>query len=53
MQLHPIDWAIVAAYAVFAVGVGLFFARRASRSLGDFFLSGRNLPWWSRTWCSS
>ncbi len=46
MQLHPIDWAIVVAYAVFAVGVGLAFARRASRSVGDFFLSGRNLPWW-------
>ena len=46
MEMHPLDWAIVAAYALFAVGVGLAFARRASRSVGDFFLSGRNLPWW-------
>jgi len=26
--------------------VGLYFMRRASRSMADYFVSGRNLPWW-------
>jgi SSS family solute:Na+ symporter len=41
-----IDWLVVAGYAVFAIGVGIHFARRASSSADEFFLSGRSLPWW-------
>lgn len=41
-----IDAAVVAAYVVFALGVGVVFARRASRSVDEFFLTGRTLPWW-------
>src|SRR5687768_465266 len=26
--------------------VGLYFMRRASRSMDDYFVSGRDLPWW-------
>ena len=26
--------------------VGLYFVRRASRSMDDYFVSGRELPWW-------
>lgn len=26
--------------------VGLYFTRRASRSMTDYFISGRDLPWW-------
>ena len=44
MQL--IDWVIVAAYVLFALGVGVYYARRASRNVDEFFLSGRSLPWW-------
>src|SRR4029078_1094931 len=28
------------------LAVGLFFTRRASRSVADYFVSGRNLSWW-------
>jgi len=44
--LHPIDWAIIAAYVLFALWVGVRFARRAGQSTDEFFLSGRTLPWW-------
>lgn len=44
--MTPIDWAIVALYFMFMLAVGLFFARRAGRSVADYFVSGRNLPWW-------
>ena len=46
MQLAPVDWALIAAYMLFAVGVGLYFQRRAGTSVTDYFLSGRSLPWW-------
>jgi Na+/proline symporter len=31
---------------VLSLGIGFFFAKRAGRSLADFVLSGRGLPWW-------
>ena len=41
-----LDWAVVALYFGLMLGVGLYFARRAGRSVTDYFISGRNLPWW-------
>ncbi|NQT83081.1 Na+:solute symporter, partial [bacterium] len=46
MHLSTGDWAIIVAYLLFALAVGLAYARRAGRGLTDFFASGRSLPWW-------
>ena len=46
MQLHWIDWLVVASYVVFAVCVGLRYAKKAGSSGEEYFLSGRSLPWW-------
>lgn len=46
MQLAPLDWAVVAAYFALAAGIGLAVVGRAKRSLADYFVSGRTLPWW-------
>ncbi|MFQ6112963.1 MAG: sodium:solute symporter family protein [bacterium] len=46
MQIAFFDWIIIAIYMLFAVGVGIYFSRRAGRNIGEFFISGRNLPWW-------
>ena len=46
MQLAPIDWAIVLALFAFTLGVGVYASRRAGRDATEFFLSGRNMPWW-------
>ncbi len=46
MHLQAIDWAVVAAFIAFTLAVGVAVARRASKSAGEFFLSGRNMPWW-------
>jgi solute:Na+ symporter, SSS family len=40
------DWLVVGAYFLVAVGIGVAFAGRAGRSLSDYFVSGRSLPWW-------
>lgn len=44
--MTPLDWAVVVAYFLAMLGVGLYFMRRASRSMADYFISGRDLPWW-------
>jgi SSS family solute:Na+ symporter len=46
MKLAVIDWVFILWYLVLAVGIGVYYSRRAGRSLSDFFVSGRSLPWW-------
>lgn len=46
MTLTTIDWTIVALYFLFVLIVGLAFSRKSNSSASDFFLSGRNMPWW-------
>ncbi len=45
-MMTTIDWLLIVAYVILTVVIGLIYKNRASRSLTDFFLSGRNLPWW-------
>ncbi|MEM7502556.1 MAG: sodium:solute symporter family protein [Pseudomonadota bacterium] len=46
MQLEVIDWLIVFALFAFTLSVGIYSARRAGKDATEFFLSGRNMPWW-------
>ncbi|MFY9779766.1 MAG: sodium:solute symporter family protein [Candidatus Baltobacteraceae bacterium] len=46
MALGPADYVVIAAFFAVNLGIGLFYARRGGKSLGEFFLSGRNVPWW-------
>lgn len=45
MDLHIIDWAIIAGFLIFSLLVGLYFRKRASKNLLSFFLGDRNMPW--------
>ena len=46
MQLTILDWIVIAAYFAFNVAIGFYYKARASSSVSEFFLSGRNVPWW-------
>ncbi len=46
MNLSLLDWTVIAAYFIFNLGIAIYYARRASGSTSEFFLSGRNVPWW-------
>ena len=46
MQLVTLDWFVIALYGLTALSIGLYFARRAGKGTDEFFLSGRQLPWW-------
>ena len=46
MQLATIDIAIVAAFLLVSLAIGIAVSRRAGSSHTEFFLSGRKMPWW-------
>ncbi len=46
MKLILSDWLIIALYFAISAAIGLAYTRKASRSLEDYFVSGRALPWW-------
>jgi solute:Na+ symporter, SSS family len=46
VKLSLLDWSVIAAYFLFNLGIGIYYARRARGSTTEFFLSGRNVPWW-------
>ncbi len=46
MTLSTIDFSIIFIYLLLSLAIGVYFTRRASSSVSEFFLSGRNLPWW-------
>ena len=46
MALTTLDWLLIAAYFLFSFTIAVYFYGRAGRSTTEFFLSGRNMPWW-------
>ncbi len=46
MDLAKIDWLIIIIYILFTIAIGLYFRKKANKSLSDYFLGGRKLPWY-------
>ena len=46
MRLTWVDWCVIAGYFLFNLLIGLFYRNRAGKNVSEFFLSGRNVPWW-------
>ena len=46
MQLSSLDWGIIALFFVVFLIIGLRVSKKAGSSSKEFFLSGRNMPWW-------
>lgn len=46
MQVHALDWIIVAVSVAVCFIPALLFTRRAGSSTAEFFASGRAAPWW-------
>jgi len=44
--MHWLDWLVVLAFLCGVMGLGMWYARRASRSMADFFVADRKIPWW-------
>ncbi len=46
MHLTSTDWVIIGLYFLLNLAIGWYFKARAGQSVSEFFLSGRNVPWW-------
>ena len=46
MILSNLDWVLVGAFFLVSLLIGLIVSKRAGSSTTEFFLSGRNMPWW-------
>jgi len=45
MSLHWLDWAVIAAYLIGTIALGLYFARRNSNT-EEYFVGGRRMSGW-------
>jgi SSS family solute:Na+ symporter len=46
MILEVTDWIIIVLYFVLVLAIGLLAGRLAGKNTKQFFLGGRNMPWW-------
>lgn len=46
MQLATLDWVLILSFFAIFLIIGLIVARRSGKDTQEFFLSGRNMPWW-------
>ncbi|HET7150933.1 MAG TPA: sodium:solute symporter family protein [Candidatus Acidoferrum sp.] len=46
MTFAAADWAAVVGYLLITLVLGLYFRSRSGKSTEDYFVSGRNVPWW-------
>ena len=46
MNFTILDWSAIVAYLAITLFLGLYFRGRSSKSVDDYFVSGRNVSWW-------
>jgi solute:Na+ symporter, SSS family len=46
MAISWIDWTIIGVFFLVSMLIGVFASKQAGSSAKEFFLSGRNMPWW-------
>ncbi len=46
MHLELVDWTIIVGFFIVSLLIGIYASRKAGKSSAEFFLSGRNMPWW-------
>ncbi len=45
-NLHAYDLVVILIFFMIIFGIAAYYSRRAGRDTGEFFLSGRNMPWY-------
>ena len=46
MNISILDWAIIISFFVISMLIGVIASKTAGKNAKEFFLSGRNMPWW-------
>ncbi|ELS04600.1 Na+/proline symporter [Xenococcus sp. PCC 7305] len=47
ISLSTLDTIILLLYFLGTLGLGFYLSKKASRSISDYFLGGRKIPWWA------
>lgn len=45
-MFQTVDWIILIVFFMIVLGIGFKASRKAGQDSSEFFLSGRNMPWW-------
>ena len=46
MILSTLDYSIIIAFLLITLGIGIWVSKKSGKDSTQFFLSGRNMPWW-------
>jgi len=46
MNLQNFDWIIIIGFFALTLFIGVMTSKKSGKSASEFFLSGRNMPWW-------
>lgn len=46
MKLATLDWALIILFFIVFLVIGIMVSKKAGKNTQEFFLSGRNMPWW-------
>ena len=46
MSLSVFDWSIVILFFSISLGIGIWVSKQSGKNTTEYFLSGRNMPWW-------
>ena len=46
MILNSLDWTIIVIFFIILLSIGIWASKKAGKNTSEFFLSGRNMPWW-------
>ncbi len=46
MNLSSLDWTIIFSFFALTLIIGVITSKRSGSSASEYFLSGRNMPWW-------
>ncbi len=46
MDLQTLDYAIIFGFFALVLGIGFYVSKKSGANTTEYFLSGRNMPWW-------
>tara|TARA_B100000886_G_scaffold340009_1_gene307407 strand:- start:151 stop:1914 length:1764 start_codon:yes stop_codon:yes gene_type:complete len=46
MKIHLLDWSIIILFFIVFIIIGFISSKKSSKNSTEYFLSGRNMPWW-------
>ena len=46
MELSTLDYSFIIVFFSIVLGIGIFVSKKSGKNSSEFFLSGRDMPWW-------